>query len=262
MLGAIVGDIVGSVYEYHAVLDGALPLLTPSSSYTDETVLTVAIADCLLHHHSYAEALRTWALANPGRSYSTRFAKWIEDPDRTMRTSYGNGAAGRVSPVGWAFDTLEETLVEARHSAEPTHSHPDGIAGAQAVAAAIFMARTGASKDGIRDYLERTFGYDLRRSLTDCTGGGWYEAAELSVPEAVICFLASTDVRSSLQNAVNLRGDADTQAAIAGSVAEAFYHGIPADLAEPCLAMLPPDFRSTLDEFRGRFHIGQDADSV
>jgi ADP-ribosyl-[dinitrogen reductase] hydrolase len=262
MLGAIVGDIVGSVYEYHAVLDGALPLLTASSSYTDETVLTVAVADCLLHHRSYAEALRTWALANPGRSYSTRFVKWIEEPGRTMPTSYGNGAAGRVSPVGWAFDTLEETLVEARHSAEPTHSHPDGIAGAQAVAAAIFMARTGASKDDIRDYLEHTFGYDLRRSLTDCTGGGWYEAAELSVPEAVICFLASTDVRSSLQNAVNLRGDADTQAAIAGSVAEAFYHGIPADLAEPCLAMLPPDFRSTLDEFRGRFHVGQDADSV
>jgi ADP-ribosylglycohydrolase len=262
MLGAIVGDIVGSVYEYHAILDGALPLLTPSSSYTDETVLTVAVADCLLHQRSYAEALRTWALANPGRSYSTRFAKWIEEPGRTMPTSYGNGAAGRVSPVGWAFDTLEETLVEARHSAEPTHSHPDGIAGAQAVAAAIFLARTGASKDGIRDYLEHTFGYDLRRSLTDCTGGGWYEAAELSVPEAVICFLASTDVCSSLQNAVNLRGDADTQAAIAGSVAEAFYHGIPADLAEPCLAMLPPDFRSTLDEFRGRFHIGQDADGL
>jgi ADP-ribosylglycohydrolase len=254
MLGAIVGDIVGSAYEYHAVLDGDLPLLTLSSSYTDETVLTVAVADCLLHHHPYGEALRTWALANPGRSYSTRFAKWIEDPERTMSTSYGNGAAGRVSPVGWAFDTLEETLAEARHSAEPTHNHPDGIAGAQAVAAAVFLARTGESKDSIRNHLERTFGYDLQRSLLDCTGG-WFEAAELSVPEAVICFLASTDVRSSLQNAVNLRGDADTQAAIAGSIAEAFYHGVPADLAEPCLAMLPADFRSILDEFRGRFHI-------
>ena len=171
-----------------------------------------------------------------------------------MPTSYGNGAAGRVSPVGWAFDTLEETLAEARRSAEPTHNHPDGIAGAQAVAAAIFLARTGASKDGIREYLEQTFGYDLQRSLIDCTGG-WFEAAELSVPEAIICFLVSTDVRSSLQNAVNLRGDADTQAAIAGSIAEAFYHGVPADLAEPCLAMLPADFRSILDEFRGRFRV-------
>lgn len=261
MLGAIVGDVVGSAYEYRTVLDGELPLLTPSSSYTDETVLTVAVADCLLHHRSYAEALRTWALANPDRSYSTRFVKWIEDPGRTMPTSYGNGAAGRVSPVGWAFDTLGETLAEARISAEPTHNHPDGIAGAQAVAAAIFLARTGSPKDGIRDYLERTFGYDLQRSLIDCTGG-WFEAAELSVPEAVICFLVSTDVRSSFQNAVNLRGDSDTQAAIAGSIAEAFYHGVPADLAEPCLAMLPPDFRFILDEFRGRFHIGQDADGV
>lgn len=254
MLGAIVGDIVGSAYEYHTVLDNDLPLLVPSSSYTDETVLTIAVADCLLHQRSYGEALRTWALANPGRRYSTRFAKWIEDPDRTMSTSYGNGAAGRVSPVGWAFDTLEETLAEARRSAEPTHNHPDGIAGAQAVAAAIFLARTGVLKDGIREYLEQTFGYDLQRSLIDCTGG-WFEAAELSVPEAIICFLASTDVRSSLQNAVDLRGDADTQAAIAGSIAEAFYHDIPTDLAEPCLAMLPADFRSILDEFRGRFHV-------
>jgi ADP-ribosylglycohydrolase len=254
MLGAIVGDIVGSAYEYHTVLDSDLPLLAPASSYTDETVLTIAVADCLLHQRSYGETLRTWALGNPGRRYSTRFAKWIEDPDRTMPTSYGNGAAGRVSPVGWAFGTLEETLEEARRSAEPTHHHPDGIAGAQAVAAAIFLARTGASKDGIREYLEQTFGYDLQRSLIDCTGG-WFEAAELSVPEAIICFLASMDVRSSLQNAVDLRGDADTQAAIAGSIAEAFYHGVPADLAEPCLAMLPADFRSILDEFRGRFCI-------
>jgi ADP-ribosylglycohydrolase len=254
MLGAIVGDIVGSAYEYHTVLDNDLPLLVPSSSYTDETVLTIAVADCLLHQRSYGEVLRTWALANPGRRYSTRFAKWIEDPDRTMSTSYGNGAAGRVSPVGWAFDTLEETLAEARRSAEPTHNHPDGIAGAQAVAAAIFLARTGVSKNGIREYLEQTFGYDLQRSLIDCTGG-WFEAAELSVPEAVICFFASTDVRSSLQNAVDLRGDADTQAAIAGGIAEAFYHSIPADLSEPCLAMLPADFRSILDEFRGRFHV-------
>ncbi|HWQ21386.1 MAG TPA: ADP-ribosylglycohydrolase family protein [Clostridia bacterium] len=254
MFGAIVGDIVGSAYEYHVVLDEDLPLLTPASSYTDETVLTVAVADCLLHQRPYGETLRAWALANPGRRYSTRFAKWTEDPERTMPTSYGNGAAGRVSPVGWAFDTLEETLAEARRSAEPTHNHADGIAGAQAVAAAVFLARTGVSKDGIRDYLERTFRYDLRRSLIDCTGG-WFEAAELSVPEAVICFLQSTDVRSSLQNAVNLRGDADTQAAIAGSIAEAFYHGIPADLSGPCLAMLPADFRSIIDEFRGRFHI-------
>lgn len=254
MLGAIVGDIVGSVYEYRAVLKGDLPLLTSGCSFTDETVLTVAVADCLLHQRPYGETLRTWALANPGRSYSTRFAKWIEDPERTMSTSYSNGAAGRVSPVGWAFGTLEETLAEARRSAEPTHNHPDGIAGAEAVAAAIFLARTGASKEDIRDYLEHTFGYDLQRPLIDCTGG-WFEAAELSVPEAVICFLVSTDVRSSLQNAVNLRGDADTQAAIAGSIAEAFYHGIPADLSEPSMAMLPADLLSILYEFRERFHI-------
>lgn len=254
MLGAIVGDIVGSVYEYHAVLGGERPLLAPGSTYTDETVLTVAVADSILHQRPYADTLREWAVANPGRRYSTRFQKWLVDPEHTLPLSYSNGAAGRVSPVGWAFDTLDETLEEARRSAEPTHSHPDGVAGAQAVAAAIFLARTDASKQEIRDELESRFGYDLHRSLLDCTGG-WFEAAELSVPEAIICFLESTDVASSLQHAVDLLGDADSQAAIAGSITEAFYRGVPADLAAPCLAVLPEQFRSIVDEFRTRFHL-------
>jgi len=254
MLGAIVGDIVGSVYEYHAVVSGERPLLAPGSTYTDETVLTLAVADSVLHRRPYGETLREWAIANPGRRYSTRFQKWLDDPEHTLTLSYSNGAAARVSPVGWAFDTLDETLEEARRSAEPTHNHPDGIAGAQAVAAAIFLARTGASKQAIRSELETRFGYDLHRSLSDCCGG-WFEAAELSVPEAIICFLESTDVPGSLQRAVDLLGDADSQAAVAGSIAEAFYHGVPADLAEPCLAMLPEGFRSLVDEFRLRFHL-------
>jgi ADP-ribosylglycohydrolase len=255
MLGAIVGDIVGSVRECRTVLNGDLPLLTPSSTFTDETVLTAAVADCLLHRLPYGETLRAYALAYPDRAYGTRFAKWVKDPDRTMPNSYGNGAAGRVSPVGWVFETLEETLEEAKRSAVPTHDHPEGIAGAQAVAAAIFMARQGDSRDNIRADIERRFGYDLHRSLLDCSGGGWFEAAEQSVPEAIVAFLASTDVESALHNAVNLRGDADTQAAIAGSIAEAFYGGIPASLAEPCTAMLPMEFRSLLDEFRLRFRV-------
>ncbi len=254
MLGAIVGDIVGSVYEYHVVVSGERPLLAASSTYTDETVLTLAVADSVLHRRPYAETLRAWAVANPGRRYSTRFQKWLDDPEHTLPLSYSNGAAARVSPVGWAFDTLDETLEEARRSAEPTHNHPDGIAGAQAVAAAIFLARTGTSQQAIRSELEARFGYDLHRSLTDCRGG-WFEAAELSVPEAIICFLESSDVASSLQHAVDLLGDADSQAAVAGSIAEAFYHGIPADLAQPCLAMLPEGFRSVVDEFRSRFHL-------
>ena len=255
MLGAIVGDIVGSVHEYRTAMNGDAPLLTPESSFTDETVLTVAVADCLLHGLPYGETLRAYALAYPGRHYSTRFAKWIEDPERSLPNSYGNGAAGRVSPVGWAFDSLEETLEEARRSALPTHDHPDGIAGAQAVAMAIFMARRGKPRDAIRSAIEDRFGYDLHRSLIDCSGGGWFEAAELSVPEAIVAFLCSDDVESALHNAVNLRGDADTQAAIAGSIAEAFYKGTPASLAEPCAAMLPNEFRSILEEFRFRYHV-------
>jgi ADP-ribosylglycohydrolase len=255
MLGAIVGDIVGSAHEYHTALSGDLPLLTPASSFTDETVLTVAIADCLLHALPYGDTLRTYAQAYPDRAYSTRFAKWVEDPERTMPNSYSNGAAGRVSPVGWAFDTLEETLEEAKRSALPTHDHPDGIAGAQAVAATIFMGRKGGSREAIRSFIEERFGYDVRRSLVDCSGGGWFEAAELSVPEAIVAFLNSTDVESALHYAVNLRGDADTQAAIAGSIAEAFYKGIPASLSGPCIAMLPMEFRCILEEFRLRFHI-------
>ncbi|MCE5193017.1 ADP-ribosylglycohydrolase family protein [bacterium] len=253
MLGAIVGDIVGSVHEYRTAMSGDAPLLEPASRFTDETVLTVAVADCLLHHHPYAETLRAYALAYPDRRYSTRFIKWIEDPERSLPNSYSNGAAGRVSPIGWAFDTLEETLEEARKSAIPTHNHPDGIAGAQAVVTAIFMARRGESRDAIRTAIEERFGYDLHRSLIDCSGGGWFEAAELSVPEAIVAFLCSNDVESALHNAVNLRGDADTQAAIAGSIAEAFYNGIPASLSEPCVAMLPTTFRSILNEFQLRY---------
>jgi ADP-ribosylglycohydrolase len=255
MLGAIVGDIVGSVHEYRTAMHGDAPLLEASSSFTDETVLTVAVADCLLHGHPYGETLRAYAHAYPDRRYGTRFAGWIDDPGRSLPNSYSNGAAGRVSPVAWAFDTLEETLEEARRSALPTHDHPDGIAGAQAVATAIFMARQGATRDSIRTAIEDRFGYDLHRSLVDCSGGGWFEAAELSVPEAIVAFLHSDDVESALHNAVNLRGDADTQAAIAGSIAEAFYKGIPASLAEPCTAMLPAELRSILDEFRLRYHV-------
>ena len=255
MLGAIVGDIVGSVHEYRTAMHGDAPLLEASSSFTDETVLTVAVADCLLHGRPYGETLRSYTRAYPDRRYSTRFAMWIENPGRSLPNSYSNGAAGRVSPVAWAFETLEETLEEARRSALPTHDHPDGIAGAQAVATAIFLARQGESRDTIRTAIEGRFGYDLHRSLTDCSGGGWFEAAELSVPEAIVAFLSSDDVESALHNAVNLRGDADTQAAIAGSIAEAFYGGIPTSLAEPCTAMLPSELRFILDEFRLRYHV-------
>lgn len=254
MLGAIVGDIVGSPHEYRtSSLEKNFSLLTPASSYTDETVLTIAVADCLLHGLPYRETLRAYAFRYPDRAYSTRFADWVANPEKSLPNSYGNGAAGRVGPVGWAFDTLEETLAEARRSALPTHDHPDGIAGAQAVASAVFLARKGASRDEIRVFAEERFHYDLHRSLVDCSGGGWFEAAELSVPEAMTAFLVSTSVEDALSNAICLLGDADTQAAIAGCIAEAFYGGIPASLSEPCLAMLPMEFRSVLDEFRARF---------
>jgi ADP-ribosyl-[dinitrogen reductase] hydrolase len=255
MLGAIVGDVAGSTREFRPVTGNGFETLTAESTYTDETVLTVAVADCLLHGLPYAGTLRAYTLANPGRAYATRFTKWIEDPERALPTSYSNGAAGRVSPVGWAFTTLEETLAEATRSALPTHGHPDGIAGAQAVAASIFMARNGSSRDAIREYIEATFGYDLRRAPAECVGGGLFEAAELSVPEAIICFLSSADVESAIRAAISLCADADSQAAIAGSIAEAFYYGVPAPLAQPCVALLPAGFRSVLEAFRAQYRL-------
>ena len=249
MLGVIIGDIVGSTREHHRIKTKDFELFPDGSNFTDDTVLTIATADAILNNKSYAEVYKDYALRYPNRGYGGSFYKWMLDINSGPYNSFGNGSAMRVSPVGWSFDTLEKVLEEAKRSAEVTHNHPEGIKGAQAVAVAVFLARTDSSKEKIKDYLESTFQYDLSRSVDEirlrCTGDC---SCMKSVPEAIICFLNSESFEDAVRNAVSLGGDADTQACIAGSIAEAFYGDIPEEIKAKAISYLPKDFTNKIEK--------------
>jgi ADP-ribosylglycohydrolase len=256
MLGAVAGDIIGSVYEFHPIKTQQFPLFSPGSEWTDDTVLTMAVAETLLTGRPYEETLREFVLANPDAGFGGMFRQWFNTPGAKPYNSFGNGSAMRVSPVGWAFDTLERTLAEAKSSAEVTHNHPEGIKGAQAVAAAIFLARQGAGQTDIRNVLETRFGYNLHRTWEDIQPAcSFDETCQRSVPEALICVLTSMSFEGAVCRAVALGGDADTQAAIAGSVAEALYGGVPALIARETRARLTPQFIGILDAFQDKYNV-------
>lgn len=243
MLGAIVGDIVGSVYERrgNAVKTLDFSLFSDHSHWTDDTVLTMAVADTLLNGRPYGETIRAYALEHPHAGFGGMFRRWFSTPGSKPYNSFGNGSAMRVSPVGWAFDTLEETLAEAQRSAEVTHNHPEGIKGRQSVAAGIFLARTRVSKDDVWDALETRFGYDLHRTYEEIQPScSFDETCQRSVPEALICALTTTSFEDAIRRAVALGGDADTQAAIPGSIAEASYGGVPEDISTEARGRLTP----------------------
>jgi ADP-ribosylglycohydrolase len=254
MLGAIAGDIIGSVHENIRIKKKGFRLFTPLSIYTDDTVLTVAVADAILSGKDYGRTIKAYARRNPLRGYGPKFILWMLSPEAQPYDSLGNGSAMRVSPVAHAFTTEDEVLDQAKKSAECTHNHPEGIKGAQAVAHAIFMARNRATKDDIRETLSARYGYDLSRGIDairptyrinlTCPG---------SVPEAIIAFLDAKDFEDSIRNAVSLGGDADTQAAIAGAIAEAFYGRIPQHILDGIKKRLSANFTQTLLRFCERF---------
>ncbi len=250
MLGAIAGDIIGSVYEGFAFKRTDFPLFVPECEFTDDTVLTFAVADSLLTGAPYVDKFHEYARAYPHRGYGGRFMEWIESGSREPYNSWGNGSAMRVSPVGWAFGTLDETLAEAQRSAEVTHNHPEGIKGAQATAAAMFLARQGESKAGIREFIQTRFGYNLNRTIEGIRPGfGFDESCQGTVPEAIIAVLDSTSYENAVRLAISLGGDADTLACIAGGIAEAFYGGVPKDIAERAMARLDDGLRKTVERF-------------
>ncbi|MCE5192612.1 MAG: ADP-ribosylglycohydrolase family protein [Candidatus Cryosericum sp.] len=258
MLGAVAGDIIGSVYEFDPTKRTDFSLFSKHSSFTDDTVLTMAVAESLLTGRPYQETLREFALAYPDRGFGSMFWQWFTTPGARPYNSFGNGSAMRVSPVGWAFNTLEETMAEAQRSAEVTHNHPEGIKGAQSVAAAIFMARQGLSQSEIRDALETRFGYNLHRTYEEIQPScSFDETCQRSVPEALICVLGSTSFEDAIRRAVALGADADTQAAIAGSVAEALYGGVPKEIAREARARLTLQFIDILDAFQEKYHIAR-----
>jgi ADP-ribosylglycohydrolase len=244
MMGAIIGDICGSIYEFdnHKTENPeTIVLANPACYYTDDTILTIAVTEAAFGDGNYEKAILKWARAYPRESYGNSFRAWFQSDYPTPYNSFGNGSAMRVSPVAWAFDTLEEVLREAEKSAACTHNHPEGIKGAQATAAAIFLARDGKTKDEIKTYIETSFGYNLNRSLAEIRPVYQFdETCQGTVPQAIIAFLESGDFTHAIQCAISLGGDSDTLAAITGSIAEAYYRvrekyirifgGIPAEL--------------------------------
>ena len=250
MKGAIAGDIIGSHYEFLPCKEKDFLLFGDHYHYTDDTILTLAIADSLLNSGNYENSLVKWSRKYPNVSWGVRYNVWFRINVQEPCNSYGNGSAMRVSPVGWAFNTLGKTLEEAKKSAEVTHNHPEGIKGAQSVAAAIFMARNKASKSEIKKYIEKKFKYDLSRKYWDIHPGYMHnESCQGSVPEAIICFLESNDFEDAIRNAVALGGDADTQACIAGSISEAYYGNVPDNIWTMCERELHEDMIEVVNTF-------------
>jgi ADP-ribosyl-[dinitrogen reductase] hydrolase len=254
VLGAIAGDIIGSAWEANGEKRYAFPLFTEHSRFTDDTAMTVAVAHAILTDGDYAKAMRAVGRRHPLVGYGQRFQDWLFDASMGPYGSYGNGAAMRTSPVAEAARSLDEALSEAQRCAALTHDHPDGVTGAQAVAMAVFLARSGAGKDSIRREVASRFAYDLNRRLADVRPGySWDLAASRSVPEAILCFLEAESYEAAVRNAVSLGGDADTMACIAGAIAEAHWGAVPASIARPVRDRLPDEFTRVLEAFEARF---------
>ena len=276
MLGAIIGDMVGSVYEFDNIKTTDFPFFSQRSIYTDDSIMTVAVAEWLLtdnqHTHDTLEKIMVRyadAFPFPEGGYGGSFAQWLFQPEslvdcktgkvagkRVPYNSWGNGAAMRASAVGWKFCTLEETERVAALSASITHDHPEGIKGAQATAAAIFLARTGKSKQEIKDYIEKRFGYDLGTHTDELRKTyGWEDSCQGTVPPAIRAFLDSIDFESAVRIAVSLGGDSDTLACITGGIAEAYYGEIPREIFNAAMDRLPESFLYVLKVFeQGSFY--------
>ena len=254
MLGAIAGDVFGASYEFRSFKREDFDLFSKPRFFTDDTVLTIATAEVLMGDGDYAEAYRRWGRDYPARAYGGRFLEWLEDSSLGPYNSFGNGSAMRVSPVGWAFDTLDEVLAEAERSAAVTHNHPEGIKGAQATACAVYLARTDVSREGIRDEIAGRFGYDLDRTVEAIRPGYSFDVTcQGSVPEALIAFFDADDFEHSIRLAISLDGDADTQAAITGGVAEAFWGGVPERLEAEVRDVLDDPLLEVMDRFSARY---------
>lgn len=254
MLGAIAGDIIGSVYEDAPIKREDFPLWHPRSAPTDDTVLALAVADAAMGDRDYSGALRRWAARHPHAGYGPGFSRWMQGHAGAYG-SLGNGAAMRAPAIGWLFDDEEIVLEEARASALPTHDHPEGVRGAQAVALAVYLARRQIAREDLRLRLAAGFGYNLHRRLQQVRAEYRFDATcPGSVPEALIAFLESESVEDAIRKAVSLGGDADTQACIAGAIAEAYYGGVPEHLEHGLRDRLPADLTAVLDRFLQQRH--------
>jgi ADP-ribosylglycohydrolase len=254
MIGAIAGDIIGSIYEARPIKTKEFPLFDPRCRFTDDTVLTLAVARAIVGDRDYLKAVRELGRRYPHASYGGSFIRWLSSDQPKPYNSWGNGSAMRVSPVGFAFDNVNTILEQAKLSAAISHNHPEGIKGAQATALAVFLARTTHDKATIRGEISAGFGYDLARTVDGIRPGyGFDVSCRGTVPEAIICFLDSHSYEDAVRNAISLGGDSDTLACITGAIAEAFYGPVPPEIETLVRESLTPDLLEILDAFYKRY---------
>ena len=251
LFGAIAGDVIGSVFEWHNIKSKKFELLSPKSRFTDDSVMTIATADALLHGRDYATAYQKWGNLYPHAGYGGKFRHWLKEENPQPYNSWGNGAAMRVSPIGWFCKDAESVLQEAKKSASITHNHPEGIKGAQSTALAIFLARNGADKNSIKLEMETRFHYDLSsRTLDDIRPGYSFDVScQGTLPVALLAFCESTDYEDAIRNAISVGGDSDTIAAITGGIALAFYKTMPQHIVQKVEKRLPDEMKVICREF-------------
>ena len=255
MMGAIIGDIIGSVYEAYPIDTTEFPLFSIKADYTDDTVLTIATAYSILEQVDYKTSYKQFGRKYTA-GYGANFYNWLESSSDAPYNSWGNGSAMRVSPIGFAFNDIDDVLNEAKKSAECTHNHPEGIKGAQATALAIYLARIGKSKLFIKREISQRFGYNLDRTLDEIRPSYQFEiSCQKSVPESIIAFLKADNLEGAIRNAVSLGGDADTMACIAGGIAQAFYKEIPSEIIMEAELRIPKQFIEIIAKFNTTFAI-------
>jgi ADP-ribosylglycohydrolase len=254
MIGAIAGDIIGSVYEWNNIKTKQFDLFSPLCNFTDDTVLTVALADSIMTGTPYVDNLKTFYRLYPDRGYGGSFHQWAQTRSSEPYNSWGNGGAMRISPVGYAYNDLDTVLQKAAEFTEITHNHPEGIKGGQATAAAIFLARTGTSKADIKDFIETRFQYDLSKHVDEIRPAYKFDvSSQGTVPQAIRSFMDSADFEDAIRTAVSLGGDSDTLACITGGIAQAFYGGVPQPIVHTVYDILDERFGKITREFIGRY---------
>lgn len=256
MIGALAGDIIGSSYEWHNIKTTEFTLFSAGCRFTDDSVLTIALADAILNNSDYPVKLKEYYHRYPLAGYGSSFASWAESAQTKPYNSWGNGAAMRISPAGFAYATLEETLKKAEAFTSVTHNHPEGIKGGCITAAAIFLARSGRSKPEIKAYIESNFCYNLDRTLKEIRPGYHFDVScQGTVPEAIIAFLESDNFEDAIRKAISLGGDSDTLACITGGIAQAFYGGVPEPIKSQVYAILDEPLGKITKQFTSQFHF-------
>ncbi len=258
IIGAVIGDVIGSVFEWDNTKTVDFDLFNPRCTFTDDTVLTMAIADCILHKKDFAKTVLEYGRKYANRGYGGRFASWLKYGNLEPYNSFGNGSVMRVSSVGFAFDDIETVLEIAKKSAEITHNHPEGIKGAQGIASAIFLARQTKPKKEIKNFITSTFNYNLDFTLDEIRPDYEFDVTcQGSVPQAIVAFLESKDFENAIRLAISLGGDSDTIACMTGGIASAYYKKIPDNILDFVVSKLPDEFIKIIKEFDTRYGAGE-----